>query len=78
MAGFLGARVFIEHVDRTSTEIASLTDEMSRRDTSRSDRGREALSRAEFRVVEGFLLEWLKNPCDGQDLCYNLLKNVQE
>ena len=78
LAGFLGARVFIEHVDRMSTEIASLADEMSRRDTSRSDEGRMALGRAEFRTVEGFLLEWLKNPCDDQDLCCNLLKNVQE
>ena len=78
LAGFLGARVFIEHVDRMSTEIASLADEMSRRDTSRSDEGRMALERAEFRTVEGFLLEWLKNPCDDQDLCCNLLKNVQE
>ena len=78
LAGFLGARVFIEHVDRMSTEIASLADEMSRRDTSRSDEGRMALGRAEFRTVEGFLLEWLKNPCDDQDLCCNLLKQVQE
>ena len=56
LAGFLGARVFIEHVDRMSTEMASLADEMSRRDTSRSVGGWEALCRAEFRVVRGFLL----------------------
>ena len=77
LAGYLGARVFIEHVDRMSTEMASLADEMSRRDSSRLVRGWEALCRAEFRVVRGFLLEWLKNPCHDQGLCYNLLKYVQ-
>ena len=64
IAGYLGARVFIEHVGRMSTEMASLADEMSRRETSRSAKGWEALCRAEFREVRGCLLEWLKNPSD--------------
>ena len=45
IAGYLGTRVFIEHVGRMSTEMASLADEMSRREISRSDRGWEALYR---------------------------------
>ena len=31
MSGLLGARVFVEHVDRMSNKMASLADEMSRR-----------------------------------------------
>ena len=76
LAGYLGARVVIEHVGRMSTEMASLADEMSRREISLSETTNRALRQAEFRVVKGFLLNWLKNPCAGWDLCNELLKEM--
>ena len=76
LAGYLGARVFIEHVGRMSTEMASLADEMFRREISLSETTNRALRQAEFRVVKGFLLNWLKNPCAGWDLCNELLKEM--
>ena len=76
LSGYLGARVFIEHVGRMSTEMASLADEMSRREISLSETTNRALRQAEFRVVKGFLLNWLKNPCAGWDLCNELLKEM--
>ena len=76
LAGYLGARVFIEHVDRMSTEMARLADELSRRESSLSEAKKRALRKAEFREVKGFLWNWLKNPCAGGDLCNKILEEM--
>ena len=70
---YLGARIFVEHVDRMSNEMASLADEMSRREMSLSEKGKEALSLAEFREVKGSLLNWLEDPGKNGDLCKIIL-----
>ena len=46
LAGYLGARVVIEHVGRMSTEMASLADEMSRREIRLSEKTNRALRQA--------------------------------
>ena len=59
-----------------STHISrfSLADEMSRKEVCSSIEGQRALTAKKFRKVEGFLMEWLQNPCDRGDLCFRLLK----
>ena len=74
LAGCLGTRIFIEHVDRMSEEMASLADELSRRESPRSENWQRALAESEFRAVKGFLLKWLRNPCGEGELCKELLK----
>ena len=73
LSGYLGARIFVEHVDRMSDEMASLADKLSRRELSLSEKGKEALSLAEFREVKGSLLKWLEDPCKNGDLCKIIL-----
>ena len=62
LAGFLGTTIHVEHVHRMSDDLASLADEMSRREVCRSQKGIKALENAHFSPVSGFLLEWLRNP----------------
>ena len=68
--------MFIEHVDRMSNEMASLADELSRRERSKCGERQKALSKAEFREVKGFLLQWLEDPCGQSELCLELLKEM--
>ena len=72
MGGFLGSTIFVEHVDRMSNDMASLADELSRRESSKCPKTREVLDRALYRPTEGFLLKWLENPCSGVDLSKGL------
>ena len=76
LSGCMGTRVFIEHVDRMSNEMASLADELSRRERSKCGERQKALSKAEFREVKGFLLQWLEDPCGQSELCLELLKEM--
>ena len=76
LSGCMGTRVFIEHVDRMSNEMASLADELSRRERSKCGERQKALSKAEFREVKGFLLKWLEDPCGQSELCLELLKEM--
>ena len=73
LGGFLGASIFVEHVNRMSSDMASLADELSRREMSKCQRNRTALENAEFRPVGGYLMEWLSDPCSGNDLFTKLI-----
>ena len=73
IAALLGTRVYVEHVDRMSDEMASLADELSRKCTAKDKIAQKALNRAEKREVKGFFLEWLRNPEGNQDLCWELV-----
>ena len=76
LAGFLGTTIYIDHVDRMSSEMASLADELSRREKSKNPEMAERLKRALYRPVTGYLKRWLENPITGEDLSYNLLKEI--
>ena len=73
LGGFLGASIFVEHVGRMTSDMASLADELSRRPMSRCQRSRSALENAEFRPVGGYLIDWLSDPCSGGNLFRKLL-----
>ena len=77
LGGFLGASIFIQHVGRMSDDMASLADELSRRERSKNWRFSEALEKAEYRPTEGYLMEWLGNPCSGADLFQGLVKELK-
>ena len=76
MAGLLGSTIYIDHVDRMSSEMASLADELSRREKSKNPEIAERLKRALYRPVTGYLKRWLENPMAGEDVSYNLLKEI--
>ena len=76
LSGANGTTVSVQHVDRVSNKMATLADELSRKEVSDCRRSAKALSEAEFRVTSGFLLEWLKNPRSGGELCRGLVKNL--
>ena len=65
MASCLGVTVYVEHVDRMSDGLSSLADELSRRKTAKNRKIQEQLENTENRTVEGYLLQWLENPLNG-------------
>ena len=67
---------YIDHVDRMSSEMASLADELSRREKSKDLVTAKKLKDALFSPVSGFLMQWLQNPTKGEDLYMNLLKEL--
>ena len=77
LAGYLGADIYIEHVDRMSEELACMADELSRRAQCKSAEDNAALSEGAFRPVTGFLLEWLRDPGGKKDLTLELLSEIQ-
>ena len=77
LSGLLGTTVHVDHVDRISTDMALLADELSRKKFSSNAKAGQALSRAEFRPVEGCLVNWLKDPCGKMDLCSELFKEMK-
>ena len=78
LAGYLGADIYIEHVDRMSEELACMADELSRRAQCKNTEDNAALSEGAFRPVTGFLMEWLRDPCGRYDLTQGLLIEIQE
>ena len=62
---FLGTKIFVDHVDRMSNDMASLADKLSRRERSRCPEACRAPEEALNRPTEGFLLKWIRNPCSG-------------
>ena len=77
LAGYLGATVHVEHVNRMSEDLAKLADEMSRRSESRDAVSRLVLEKALFREVTGFLNRWLVDPGRNGNLCLELLKELK-
>ena len=75
LAGYLGTTVFVEHVGRMSVDLASMADELSRRQMCKGSSESEALKKAVFRPIQGSLLKWLENPRMGESLCGMLLKD---
>ena len=78
LSALLGTTVHVEHVGRMSDEMASLADELSRRNESRNKQAQAALDKAERREVKGMLLEWLKDPEGTRNLCWKLVKELQK
>ena len=74
LSGIYGTIVQVEHVDRVSTEMAQLADELSRKTGSSIERAVIALGKAEFKPVKSCLIEWLKDPCGKMNLCQELVK----
>ena len=74
LAGFLGAATFVEHVGRMTNGMASLADELSRRPMTKCQLSRTALEKAVFRPVDGYLIDWLSDPCSGGNLFGKLLQ----
>ena len=58
LAGIMGVRIHVKHVDRMSYDLANLADEISRKESNLSDMGRKILSGAEHRYAKGALIEW--------------------
>ena len=77
LAGYLGATVHVEHVNRMSEDLAKLADEMSRRSESRDAVSRLVLEKALFREVTGFLNRWLVDPGRIGNLCLELLQELK-
>ena len=77
LAGIMGVRVHVKHVDRMSDDLANLADEISRKESNLSDMGRKILSGAEHRCTKGALIEWLKNP-NQPDLSIKLINELWE
>ena len=77
LAGYLGATVHVEHVNRMSEDLAKLADEMLRRSESRDVKSRLVLEKAMFRGVTGFLNWWLVDPCRSDGLCFELLRELK-
>ena len=77
ISGYLGSIIHVEHVGRMSEDLAELADELSRRDSSKDSERREILRRALYRPLDGFLLEWLEDPCQKGDLCSKLLGEIR-
>ena len=76
VSGFLGTTIHVEHVGRMSGDLASMADELSRRQMCKGAKEREVLQEALFRPVQGFLLKWLENPEKGGNLTVELLKEL--
>ena len=77
LAGIMGVRVHVKHVDRMSDDLANLVDEISRQESNLSDMGRKILSGAEHRCTKGALTEWLKDP-NQPDLSIKLINELRE
>ena len=56
--------------------MATLADELSRRESSKNLRINSVLKRAVFRRVEGYLLKWLEDPNVEKSLFKELLKEI--
>ena len=76
LSGLAGTTVNVEHVDRMSSEMAALADELSRREFSQNEKAACALKKSEKRSVNGYILEWLKNPSGESCLHRRLLKEM--
>ena len=76
VSGFLGTTIYMEHVGRMSEDLASMADELSRKQRCKGAEEREALEKAMFRPVQGFLLKWLENPEKGGNLTVMLLREL--
>ena len=76
LAGHLGVTVHVNHVDRGLNGMATLADELSRRESSKNSRINSVLKRAVFRRVEGYLLKWLEDPNVEKSLLKELLKEI--
>ena len=76
LSGMLGTTVNIEHVDRMSTEMAKLADELSRRERSCNPETRTVLERIGNSAVHGHLLKWLEDPVRERNLCLKLVTEL--
>ena len=76
LAGYWGVTVHVNHVDRVLNGMATLADELSRREDSKNSRINSVLREAVFRKVEGYLVRWLENPNVETSLFKQLLKEV--
>ena len=75
LSAHLGVSVYVEHVPRMSDDMASLADELSRRESPKDHKLRKVLRESEERKVEGYLLHWLQNP-SATDLFTTLLNEL--
>ena len=76
MAGYLGVKVYVDHVGRMSDEMASLADELSRREKPKDRYIDQRLDKVEKKIVESCLLKWLEEPEQEGVLCQVLLKEL--
>ena len=77
LAGLLGVRIHVKHVNRMSSDLANLADELSRKESCFSTKGSEILSNALYRGTEGALLKWLEDP-SGSDMSRLLIGELRE
>ena len=75
--GYLGTSIYIEHVNSMTNVMASLTDELSRRELSEDPKEVKALEGTLFRPKEGFLLQWLCNPTLREEMYEGLKKELE-
>ena len=68
----------VEYVDRMSSEMAALADELTRREFSQNEKAACTLKKSEKRSVNGYILEWLKNPCGESCLNRRLLNEMKK
>ena len=76
LSGMLGTTVNVEHVDRVSTEMAKLVDQLSRREVSGNPETRAAVERVGNSTVCGHLLKWLEDPVGEKNLCLKLVTEL--
>ena len=76
LSRMLGTTVNVEYVDRVSTEMAKLADELSRKAVSGNPEAREALERVFHSAVCGHLLRRLKDPVGEKNLCRMLVNEL--
>ena len=76
LSRMLGTTVNVEYVDRVSTEMAKLADELSRKAVSGNPEAREALERVGHSAVCAHLLRWLKDPMGEKNLCQMLVNEL--
>ena len=77
LGGFLGTTVHVCHVPRMSHSLATMADELSRKDSNFSGKTNRLLQHAERRSVVGALPEWLMSPTQGS-LAKLLLREAGE
>ena len=77
LTGFLGVTLHVEHVPRMLNLLASVADELSRKNENFSGRTNRILEKCKFRQTESWLSVWLRNPCTGS-LSISLLREVGE
>jgi len=78
MSAFLGTTIYIEHVPRVSNEMATLADEMSRREKSKYEEIARRLEDTEYREVQGYLTKWHLEPRNTEKLCSMLLEELKK